>query len=310
MGIFSLAMYTLPSDTNKPKAIIAYNLLLDCADKPTPQLADLLTLLKVNHDGTLASIVQETQKQWLRQAGKERWQVDEVCGELKEQILSHAINLGLTNEIKPVKAHYKYGVIFTASLTRTRTRLAYLVKLFEQGTQFDYIISLGSDRPLDPAIEPVEKMLDPNNGELAFRKDWQPPIQLPKTENEMVQMVYDQSDLPEKFRSIPITFHNSAMIKNANGTITRPTTGDTVLKWLASNPAHGDCLFISNQPYVGYQDSVMRTYMPEDFGFLETCGSAAQENPQNQNLIFLDTLARFLYQEKMRREIVKKKLNE
>jgi hypothetical protein len=80
----------------------------------------------------------------------------------------------------------------------------------------------------------------------------------------------------------------------------RATTGDTIIDWLATSPAHGDCLFISNQPYVGYQDSVMRTYIPHSFGSLETCGPQASNTTRNSDI--LDDLARFLYQEKIRRE--------
>jgi hypothetical protein len=287
---------------------IGYTLLLDSTNRPTDELTQLLRTLNINHDETLSTIVPETQKQWLRQFGKERWQVEEVFHAHKEAIRDSAFKLGLINEIAPSQRTYKYAMILGASLTRTRTRLAYLVNLWRNGVKFDCIYCLGSERPLDQAIESEEKMLDPNNGEMQFKPHWQKPSKLPTTEFEMTEFVYEQSDLPEDFRAIPIQFINSPMRTTKNGTLTRPTTGDTIIDWLATKPEHGDCLFISNQPFVGYQDSVMRTYMPADFGFMETCGSAAQENPQNQNLIFLDTLARFLYQEKMRRDLLQKNL--
>lgn len=52
--------------------------LLNAQSKPTPALQSLLQLMNVEHDGSLASIVEKTQKEWLRAAGKERWQIEEM----------------------------------------------------------------------------------------------------------------------------------------------------------------------------------------------------------------------------------------
>ncbi len=289
---------------NNKKEHLSYaipaDLLLTADSKPTPALEELLTFLKVSHDNSLASIVTQTQKLWLRQPGKERWQVDDVQPESTNQVNNFARKLGLINEIKPSKKQYKYVFILGATFKRMRTRLAYVLKLWEQGITFDHLVFLVSERPLDATIESKEMMLDGKNGDLTFKENWQTPDQLPKTEYEAAQVIYDQSQLPEKFRAIPITFINSKMIKNSDGTMRRATTGDTIIDWLATNPTHGDCLFVSNQPYVGYQDSVMRTYISNSFGFLETCGPQASDTTRNADI--LDDLARFLYQEKIRRE--------
>ena len=54
-------------------------------NKPSPELLELLSLLNVAHDGTLESIVKETQKNWLRSPGKERWKVKKFA--LKKKML-------------------------------------------------------------------------------------------------------------------------------------------------------------------------------------------------------------------------------
>ena len=83
-----------------------------------------------------------------------------------------------------------------------------------------------------------------------------------------------------------------------NGILKRPTTPDTVLDWLKIKPHPGLCLAISNQPYVLYQDSVLKTVLPPSFT-VETIGEKMDETSYNVSLL-LDNLARFLYQEAKR----------
>ena len=284
----------------KTSYIIPADHLLDAQGKPSAQLEELLNLLNIKHDGSLASIVTETQKHFLRTAGKERWQTPELFETHKTAILNHANSLGLVEEIVPTQKHYKYAIILGATVKRMRTRLAYLAHLWQQGIRFDHIICLGSERPLDSSIESPAVLMDEAEFGVQCKK-YDENFEFPKTEYEAFKFLCDHCvQLPQDFKAIPITFINSLMIKNADGSTRRPTTGDTILDWLKQNPAHGDCLFISNQPYVGYQDSVMRTFMPHDFGIIESCGPRAFDSTRNSDI--LDTIARLLYQEKIRRE--------
>lgn len=79
--------------------------------------------------------------------------------------------------------------------------------------------------------------------------------------------------------------------------LVRPTTGDTVDSWLQSNLISGSCLVISNNPYVGYQDSVVRTLLPNDFK-IETVGNKCSLSVVIA--VYLDNLVRWLYQEQKR----------
>lgn len=77
----------------------------------------------------------------------------------------------------------------------------------------------------------------------------------------------------------------------------RPTTEDTIKKWLETNPSSGTCLAISNNPHIGYQHSVLKTYLPDEFK-LETVGSSASlELPM---AFYLGEMARWMYQERQR----------
>ncbi len=275
------------------------NALLDPRGNPTKQLLDLLAFLHIQHDGTLESIVQATQKEWLRQAGKERWQVEEKYAELHEQLMPYLEKVITLQEIKPLQKQYDYAVILGATVSRIRMRLAYLADLWHSGLRVNNIVFLTGQRPLDPEQEKPENLLNANNGILPFKKDWQAPKQLPTMETDMAKLVYDQANLPENLRVIPVEFIDAPAQKTQPGAMRRPNTLDTINSWLKTNPKPGFCLCVSTQPHIGYQDAVMRTYMPAAFQ-LETVGPAAWSSVHN--VIILDALARWLYQEQHNRQ--------
>lgn len=273
------------------------NKLLLSDNRPTQELLELLALLNVKNDRTLASIVHATQKEWLNIELKQK--IDEIYISHANKIMEYADKLGLIQEIKPKQKNFTYAIILGSDLNETRLRLAYLVNEWKKGIIFNRLICLGSERPLDPRTESKDNLLNSDNGILLLKKNWLVPANLPKTEDQMMQWVYNQSELPEKFQELPISFSNSKMRKQNDRLMAQPNTADTIQDWLNSNPIPGDCLFISNQPFIGYQESVIKTFMPSGFGHIEVCG------PTQSNINFkdiLDTLARFLYQEKMRRE--------
>ena len=74
----------------------------------------------------------------------------------------------------------------------------------------------------------------------------------------------------------------------------RPDTAGTLRAWLEENPEPGSSLFVSNQPYVGYQGAVVRGIISESFQ-PETVGAGSQ-NPPNIT-VCLDTVAKWLYAE-------------
>jgi len=275
------------------------NRLIDKDGRPTEPLRKLLQVFDIKHDDTLKTIVDETQKVWLRPAGKERWEVELLHEDKRDQIMPILKEIGCIDEVFPSQEKYTYGVVLGALVSRVRSRFAFLLDLYKRGVRFDEVVFLGGERPLYPNQEPEELLLDPNNKELPFSPDWQLKGELPKTETEMMQMVFDQAELPEGFaENVRVTFVDAPMQQKADGALRRPTTNDTIERWLEQNPAPGSCLFVSNQPYSGRQDSVARTYLPERFA-IETVGSAAYKDLPI--VTFLDSLARWLYQEKKRR---------
>ncbi|HSW74224.1 MAG TPA: hypothetical protein VLG71_03635, partial [Candidatus Limnocylindria bacterium] len=184
-------------------------------------------------------------------------------------------------------------------ITRVRTRLAYLIKLWNQGIRFDTLVFHGSQRPRDPQVEPERILLNNNVPDLPINAAWQFSGSLPATEYDMIRMVIEQTEFPAAMVAIPKIVIDCPMLPTANGSLVRPTTGDVVTAWLATKPQPGSCLCISNQPYVGYQDAVVATLVPSTFT-TETVGPVL-EQPEKIAVV-LDSVARWLYQEQQRRK--------
>jgi hypothetical protein len=290
MSFIFFMLLVVTSVVQKTHADIQQYLLTD-KGLPTPALKEMLALFNVPHDGTLKSIVDATQKVWLRPKDKERWQVEDVLKDKAEHVIPLLEKLGCINAIVPQSKQYTYALILGATAPAMRNRLAYLLQRWQAGVTFDALIFLLSERPADPVRESKEVLLSSTT--LPIKKEWQFNGMLPRNEYEVMRFIYDQADLPAGFAAIPVFFVNGAdnNKKNAN-------TMDTIIAWLSTKPEPGSCLFVSSQPYVGYQDSAVRTLMPSAFK-VETIGAAASKNDKITS--YVDTIARWLYQEQKRR---------
>ncbi|AXK60704.1 hypothetical protein [Candidatus Chromulinivorax destructor] len=256
---------------------------------PTDVLLQLLSLTDIEHDGSLASIVQATQKAdsgWMRKEGCERWDIVDTNVANQNDFFDLFHKLHLVDEIVPQQQQYDYVLLMGAAYDRIASRLQYAIQLCKQGVRFDNVVILSGARPLtDAEITALQR--DYNFKDSAA---------VPATEAELMQFVYDTIKKPENMDHIPVVLINAPMKITKNGALARPTTGDTVIEWMKLNPVVGSCLVISNQPYVCYQDSVAKTLLPHDFT-VETVGEKSHDVTIG---IYLDTLARNLYQEKIR----------
>lgn len=249
----------------------------DCACKPSKALLSLLSLLKIEHTNTLESIVSSTQKAWLRPVGQERWQLKERFQDLKPQIMPLLKNMGLLDERHASNRHYRYAVVLGATYKSVKERFSFLLAEWQRGIRFQDIIFLGSERPLDMLSENI----------------WLTDTQVPRTETEMMKRAWQEMELPKDLKAVPMKIFDTPMKQDKDGKFLRPNTGDTIKYWLLSDPKPGSVLAISNQPYAIYQDAVLRTYLPNSFR-VETIGPEAE---QDSIAVYLDNLARILYQE-------------
>ncbi len=245
---------------------------------PHETLTTLLNSFAISAQ-TPVQIVKETQKAWLRPAGKERWEVDDVYSARKEELMPLFKELGLVEEKRPSEASYDYLLLMGALYTRAKSRLEYAISLSCLGTAFKTIVILGSERSLNPQQEPDSLF-------------YGSPI--PKTEFQMMQWIFEHTLMPTHMYNASIIWLNAPNKVDENGKIQRATTADTINLFLASKPNPGTCLVISNQPHIEYQAAVTRLLLPETFRVEGVGQSISEKAPVSQ---ILDALARWIYQE-------------
>lgn len=271
--------------------------------KPAPAAFELLDILQLPHNKTLSGVVENTQKKFFQKKEdgqrKERWELEEVMPEFKNQIMPKLDQLGMLQEFSPSKKNYSGALVLGGFITRARSRISSLKELWEKGVRVNEVIFLGGERPLaESGKETTKELFDRTNTELPIRKDWQEPLGAPTTELGMMKLVWDQADLPEDLKNLKSTWINAPMKLNPKGgNLLRPTTEDVLKTWLKTNPSKGTFLAISNNPHIGYQQSVLETYLPNEIQ-VETVG---QKAPQNLSMAFyLGEFSRWLYQEQQR----------
>lgn len=215
-------------------------------------------------------------------SGKERWEIgSQLSQEQGAAVWQAAQKLHFFNEWQPQKVSYRYAVLLGATAFRVRTRLNYLMHLWKTGTRFDELVFLTGARTLDPKVD-GDALTE------AERAD------APKTETDMMRVVYAHTDVPEDMRAIPLTVIDAPATVLPDGKFRRPSTADTVNMWMAQNPKPGTVMFVSNAPYALYQEGVARELMPASW-HIETVASAI-EHEQETPEILLDTITRWVFQ--------------
>ncbi|MBA2307204.1 hypothetical protein H0W26_03680 [Candidatus Dependentiae bacterium] len=281
---------------SEPKNNNLSTVLFNEAYRPTDTLLQLLKLMNIEHDSTLQSIVSETQKQWLRPRGQERWGNQKEFTYTYDELSQTFEDLYLIQEIKPACKNYTYAVLLGGTISCVRNRLSFLIKLWNEGIRFKNIIILSGERPLDNSIESQEIIVHPNCASLPLKRGWRYKGKLPTTETEMIKFVLDQTELPHAWNSLPLVFINTPLQKTEQGAVRRPTTHDTVKEWLTEHhPKPGSVLSVSTQPFIGYQHSVLRALLPKDF-VLHTVGNSIDSIDMTIGTV-LDSLARWIYNE-------------
>lgn len=197
-------------------------------------------------------------EKWIQQ-GKERWFFDARYEELKSQAFPLFQKMGMVDEINPQKSHYDVVVITGSLLPTFQKRLKFLIKT---GVTFDKIVFLTGDRPLHDS-----------------EKENLPDL---KTEGEMIQWIYEQSEISKE----PSSFFILAPMRGER----RPNSLDTIKAWLEFEPNPKSCLIISSQPYVRYQGAIFERFLPFSF---EMVGPAITGSPTVA--LMLDTLGREIY---------------
>ncbi len=239
---------------------------------PSNALAELLAFFNIPEDQKVA----QTQQQWLRKGGKERWEMEELTEDRRRFVLDWAKKQGLYTAWKASQPSYDKALILGANTYHMETRLAYLKKLYQDGIRFKEIVWLVGERPLDARVDGL--------------------MDVCKTESQAARHIWAHADLPPDMKLVPVQFVDSPM-KTENGILKRPTTDDTIIDWLKTTPAPCTSLFISDQPFCGYQFAVIKTLLPYTFQFDVAGDGADPSSHSSAAAITLDAIARWIYQE-------------
>lgn len=260
---------------------------------PSQPLLQVLEVFEIKHNGTWDDIVAQTQKKWLRKDGKERWDVEDMIHASPEMIYDLFSKLALVQPKYSSESHYEYAVILGATLQKVRSRFNFLSKEWKKGMRFNKLVILTGDRLLNPDFENQEALINPSLSPYPFRKDWSFSGQLPKNETEMMLLVLDQLDLPKEWQSKKPIIADAPQKKGK-----RPNTEDTVWEWLAKNPQPGSTLIVTDQPFLGRADTIVRKILP-DFS-IETVGEGVSfdyfKSEKKATPVILDELARWIYE--------------
>lgn len=261
------------------KWLFAFMLVLSQATCATPLLNRTIDLAALEVlAGALGitkdqDIIEQTQKQWLRKPGNERWEMNEIGAEKRQFVLNWAQEQGLFSDWQPSRTYYDKALILGATTSRMQMRLDFLKNLWNQGVRFNQIVWLTGIRPLDHRVD-----------ELTNRCT---------NEAEAAHIIWEEADLPKEMRKIQVLFIEVPMKGKE-----RPNTADTISAWVKESPQPCTALFVSDQPFCGYQFAVIKTYLPEPFHFdLVGKGVDPSSHPAAA-AITLDSIARWIYQEK------------
>src|SRR5579872_2172824 len=247
---------------------------IDDSGKTSPTLQKLFDALDIKHDGTLKNILDLTQKAWLRPPGKERWEIEDIFDAKRSIVMPLIDQMGFVRALKASKQKYDYALLQGAMMQRMRMRLAYMIIQWNAGVRFDKIIVVTGARERSNDIETEDVITGKDSPDLPIRKDWKWNGVMPATENDMIKLIFEQTELPEDMKNIPIEFVATPMQPTPNGGWRRPNSNDVITEWLKRDPKPGSCLAFSNQPYALFQDAAIRMVLPDSFA-LETVGPSA-----------------------------------
>lgn len=231
-------------------------------------------LMEITGISALQNPIEATQKEWFRKPGQELWELQERPPAMRAAVIAWARKEGLFAPWTPTSKTYDKAFILGASTPLMQSRLAYLVQTWQEGVRFKEIVWLTGDRPLDKRIDQVAAECL-NESVAAIR-------------------IWNEADLPQAMRELPLQW--IAVPLKASGE--RPNTQDTLLAFLKRFPDPCSCLFVSDQPFCGYQYAVIKGTLPTEFTFdVIGKGVIAPEQHPRAAAIILDAVARWLYQE-------------
>jgi hypothetical protein len=195
----------------------------------------------------------------------DRWTFQDVAEEKRSDILAIFEEMGWFEVKYASKKHYDYAVVLGALHASVIKRITHLVDTYNQGVRFDMVVFLTGQRPLHPEKESSFKGM----------------------EIDMMLEVWNTFPLPKEVRALPLIIVDAPPIPGRE----RPTTESTLYAWLDMAPKEGSSLFFSSQPFVNYQDAIIKQVLPSSFK-VETIGP--EGGKKLPIAVLLDTAAKWM----------------
>ena len=254
--------------------------------KITQPIRRILYSMGLSSDGDLKNVVKLTQQKWLKK--NDRDTLEEV-DKKRESYIYQLKEAGCIDRILPSKKNYDYCLVLGGQYQIFISRLQYLIHKWEEGVRFKSLVFLGEKRTLD--FEKEKKLLLKNSNNQIRTKASK---KMPQAEIDMMKFIYENTEVPKEMRALKTVFIDGAM-DITDREIVLPNIFNAILTWFnGAKPAEGSCLVVSSQPYVGYQESIVRAALNKNFE-IEAIGDAAL--PETKVSIYLETLAKWMYQE-------------
>ncbi len=246
---------------------------------PTQLLKDIFKIMDVSGVETLETAVQQSNFRWIRPKGLERWDVYSLLDNTQRVALTKKIkHSSLAREKLPLKKHYDALVILGATTARVKSRIEFFKKLHKQGITFDKIYLLGSTRDLKIGTESDKEMaktLEAKN--------------LEASEMNMINELWLQAR-PDSLKNILVVAVQAQQRPDGTRANTEDTLKDMMIDFVETKGK--SILFISNNPYICYQDAVEKKVLKPYGIAVETVGEAMTKEETMENV--LDTVARCL----------------
>lgn len=247
---------------------------------PTQLLKDIFTITGTSGVENLETAVKQSNFKWIRPKGLERWDVYSLFDDAQRAKLTGIVKKSCLAKTKmPTKKHYDAVVVFGATTPRVQDRIGFLMKIHQQGITWNKVYLLGATRDLkigNEADKTVAKVLEAKG--------------VAATEMTMMNEIWQQTPKPDSFKDIPTISIQSGQQPDG----TRASTEDTLREMTKDfgDVKDKDFLFLSNNPYIPYQDAVTKKVLGQYGMSIETVGEAMTATTTMENV--LDTVARCL----------------
>lgn len=260
-----------------------------------PELVDLARMhgfAELGADIDPQVFLQGLQERWTRKTDHQ-YQIPGRPPEAKENVL--LVELELLDKVKADLGWTLEGALLLgATVVGVRKRLSYLLEQYDRGLRFKRLYLLGGARPLDVTKESSPILCSP--AELPFKPDWTAPSELPTTEAGMMQLVFDQSDLPGSWEAVLI---DTPLQPTADGKTRHPNTMDTVKMFAQCGAQPGMYVAVSSQPFVARQKYNVQDMLPTGYIASSIGYSAPMTTPLKT---YLDEICRLLHEELRHRQ--------